>query len=188
MKSFKQFFEILSDGATLNITILKKENDLVVSLYPGISGGEVKSQEYMVPLVLKGTPQELDEQFFEEITEPIQHAVTALSNVKAFEESVSKVKPKSKIISSTDSNKQIYDKLLQEAESLVKKKDYTNALITFQKASKMSVANSSELEKRIKYIEQLKNIVVGNLFASSEPQNDEVKVDELSYEIEEMEE
>ncbi|MCX6165185.1 MAG: PRTRC system protein E [Ignavibacteriae bacterium] len=80
MDFFKKMFEAIDYDVTF--TVSKKENELTVLMQP-ISG---KSK--FPPFSVKGTPEELDEKFFEVFTEAIEKTKGLIQNINSFEKAV----------------------------------------------------------------------------------------------------
>lgn len=80
------FFQILEKqfpDADLTIRIKSKGGIQSISVLP------VSTEENDIqPLIVSGTPEELDEQFFELIKKPLQETITAIVNLEEQEQSV----------------------------------------------------------------------------------------------------
>ena len=88
MEFFKQLFE-LSDGVDLTLRVKRKNEKLTVSILPE-TGKDIQ------PLLLTGTPEQLDAEFFNSIKAPVGEVKEILANAKAFVESAKKSAEKSK--------------------------------------------------------------------------------------------
>ncbi|MDY3316457.1 hypothetical protein PG630_03920 [Riemerella anatipestifer] len=68
---FKQIAGLEIEG-TLNLTIKKDTENIVISILLNNDACGDKAKHLIPPLTIKGTAEELDEQFFETITPPIE--------------------------------------------------------------------------------------------------------------------
>jgi len=78
----------LIEGYTLQITIKKEGDQLIVLMLPKLNVKEDKVQEKIVPLNLKGTPEQLDEAFFATISEGLRQTTELQSNLSAYQDSL----------------------------------------------------------------------------------------------------
>ncbi|MCD8137185.1 MAG: PRTRC system protein E [Parabacteroides gordonii] len=106
-------------------------NEMIVSVLPRIKDLKDEAAKKLVPLVVSGTPDELDKGFSAAISNPIQEATGLLLNMKDFEKSVSKAQGSSKI---ADANKKKYDQLVKKAEELEKSKKLKSAIACLSEA------------------------------------------------------
>lgn len=183
MSYFNNFHQILRDGDTVNMTIMKKGDELTISLMPGISCIEDSAKEYMKPLIITATPVELDKDFFEIITEPIESGARTIANIKEYEQGLSSVHSNSKLgKAETEAQKkerEAYNKLLQEAQEQEKANNYSAAYATLKKASVMKVADTDKINKRLKEL-QVK-MSTGSLFQDNT--EDTTPIDESNFEV-----
>jgi PRTRC genetic system protein E len=85
MNFFQELSTLLS-GNTLVITIQGGEQHMTLSILPKSIKDNVECK--IVPLIMNGTPVELDQGFFSTISIPINGAMEALNNIEAFNKSV----------------------------------------------------------------------------------------------------
>lgn len=69
---------MITAGTDLSINIRRVNNNLTVAVVPRRSG--VKDGERIVPLILNGTPEELDAGFLQAVGTPLQKAQGILTN------------------------------------------------------------------------------------------------------------
>jgi len=93
MISFKQLEQFL-ENATLNLVIKKTESGLVVSVLPQPNIKD-KAKENLVPLVIKGTAEELDKEFMSLIQPELTSVTGIVSNIAEFEANAEEMKNKS---------------------------------------------------------------------------------------------
>ena len=69
---FQAINQMITAGTDLSINIRRVNNNLTVAVVPRRSG--VKDGERIVPLILNGTPEELDAGFLQAVGTPVQKA------------------------------------------------------------------------------------------------------------------
>lgn len=82
MNFFTQLNELVP-GVAMSIKIKEKNGKYTFSVLPGVD-----TQTTFQPLVGNGTPEELDEKFFEMIKRPLQDAAASLKNAEEFTNNV----------------------------------------------------------------------------------------------------
>lgn len=90
-----QFFSKINtelNGYDLNITISKKDEQMIVSVLPKLNPGQ-KTEKTLSPVVLRGTPDEIDAGFMEAMQKPFEAIKGLQIDMSAFVESVAAVKP-----------------------------------------------------------------------------------------------
>lgn len=116
---FKKIKELGMEQVVLEIK-QDKEGKMTVFLTPKIIAKD-SAFEKLKPLHVTGTPEELDEQYFDVITQPLQALNGIVSNVKEFEAQVQEVNK------NTEANKNKKDKIKAAQESL---KNHVKTLVT----------------------------------------------------------
>ena len=74
---------------SLEIKIVNKQNTLSVSILPKSNS---KTMETLKPIVITGVPEELDKEFFNIVSSPIEKTVSIISNIEEYEKSLEDVK------------------------------------------------------------------------------------------------
>ena len=74
---------------SLEIKIVNKKNTLSVSILPKSNS---KTMETLKPIVITGAPEELDKEFFNIVSSPIEKTVSLISNIEEYEKSLEDVK------------------------------------------------------------------------------------------------
>ena len=69
---FQSIYQMITAGTDLNINIRKVDNSLSVAVMPRRNSLKEDTRQNMVPLVVNGTPAELDMGFLQTILQPIQ--------------------------------------------------------------------------------------------------------------------
>lgn len=113
--------QVMSPGVDLNLTVTKTENGLIVMVMPKVNGLNDPAQNRLMPLVLKGSPKELDANFFPSITAPVQKTSGLLLNMKAYEEQADRAAAASKAEK---------DKKDKESKEVKEKKDKYDGFIS----------------------------------------------------------
>lgn len=80
---FKQLSELNLEGF-LNMTIKKDGDKMIVSLMVHNDKCKDEAKNKLIPLLLKGTPEELDAEFFNEISSPLSETDGLLVNMASF--------------------------------------------------------------------------------------------------------
>lgn len=93
---FKQIAGLETPGTFKLAVTLTETGSLIVSqMFTAACGDKAASR--IVPLTLSGTAEELDEQFFQQITEPAQQVAGLLSNMEGHLKSLAEAKAASKM-------------------------------------------------------------------------------------------
>lgn len=90
------FFSNLAErigGYTLQLNITKEGDNLVVMLYPQVSD-KSEIQEKISPLSIKGTPQELDQNFFASLGVTLDKTKEMATQIKNYEQNLEKAAEK----------------------------------------------------------------------------------------------
>lgn len=95
---FQTIYQMLAQGAALSINIQRVNNNLTVAVMPKRTGLKEETGQLIVPLVLSGTPADLDAEFLQRITAPLQKVQGILTNLETFEKQAEAVAAKSKTI------------------------------------------------------------------------------------------
>lgn len=155
---FQNFASMLGDGDTLNITITKKSDKIIVSLVPKLAKTKEDVQKKIAPLVLSGTPDELDDGFINAITSPIQKATGIISNAKEFEKAAEKAVSNSKPAAKPSSDpkkkeeedrKAKYNEAIKSADEYEKAGKLREAVSALEDADKHASGNHSAIKGRI---------------------------------------
>lgn len=93
MEFFKRLSELI-DGYDLQIVLQKTRDTLSVSIFPKIKEAEKDKDKLskIKPLVLSGTPEELDNGFFDAIEQPLAKTNGLFTNIAEFVEQIQEVK------------------------------------------------------------------------------------------------
>lgn len=136
---FQAINQMITAGTDLSINIRRVNNNLTVAVVPRRSG--VKDGERIVPLILNGTPEELDAGFLQAVGTPLQKAQGILTNLETFE---------------------------KQAEDAMTGKRYSEAL-TWLKQAKVLALPDKQAEIDDKMAEVQKKASEGSLFGMEQP-------------------
>lgn len=162
---FTKFSSMLGDGDTLSMTITKKGDKLITSILPIKSDIKDDAKDRITPLVVSGTPDELNEGFADAVCAPMQKAAGILTNMQEFERSAAEAEKNSKAAKANadkakkeaEERKKKYDKLIKKADELEKDKKILNAIACLKQAKEFATGNKSTVEGRIQKLEKMLN-------------------------------
>lgn len=155
---FKEISGLVTAGVELNVTIKRSGENLIVSVMPKVTDLKDEAAKKLVPLVVSGTPDELDKGFSSAISAPIQSAAGLLGNMKEFETSIAEAQSKSK---AADANKKKYDQLVKKADDLEKEGKLKNAIACLKQAKEFA-QDKQTVQKRIDKLQA--KVGAGSLF------------------------
>jgi len=129
------------NGMNLNIVISKSETGLVVSVLPQLTCKD-EAKGNIVPILLKGTVDELDAQFAGIIQQPLEKVSGISTNLIQFEASVERTEAENAITKSKkDASKKLTDKadkFLDEANKFIKEDKISAAILKIEGALKFA--------------------------------------------------
>jgi len=166
------------------ITTDDKGNFIVSQLFHATCGD--KAVNLIVPLTLSGTAEELDEGFFDKVTEPTIKSAGLQVNLEAHLKSMEQAKAASKLEQdkkskdkaqatanttlkkaedvelpeakiSKEDKKKAYDEAMEKVTDLLKKLKFSEAL-TFLPSIEEHPAKENEITKKRRYLEQQANL------------------------------
>ena len=152
---FQSIYQMITAGTDLNINIRKVDNNLSVAVMPRRNSLKEDTRQNMVPLVVNGTPAELDMGFLQTILQPIQKVQGLLANTENFEKQAEKATAQaksSKVPTVPAESKEAREKR-EKMEKLIKKADDATAAKRFSEAmtwlKQARVLAPSEKQKEI---------------------------------------
>ncbi|WP_018675960.1 PRTRC system protein E [Riemerella columbina] len=124
---FKQIVELEIEG-TLNLTIRKDAENIVISILLNNDACGDKAKNLIPPLTLKGTAEELDEQFFATIVQPIETSSKLMVDMENYLKAQEKAKKQSamekekadKEKKEKEKRDKKYNELMEKVEELAK--------------------------------------------------------------------
>ena len=164
---FTEISNLLKDGEMLRINIMKTGETLVVTVLP--KSGEVKdpAAEQLIPLNLKGSPQELDAGFIEAIQSPVMKSTGLMTNMAEYEKSAEKAMQESK--AEKDRTDKI-DKYMKEAETAEKAGKHKEALSAYTKAFELDKKNV-KIQLKVNSL-KMKTSGCVDMFSATTPQEE----------------
>ena len=170
---FETIYRMLAEGTELGIHIRRVENRLCVAVMPQREKLKDGAAQSIVPLVVSGTPEELDTEFLAQIARPMEKVQGILMNLEAFEKQAEKAAAESKAAQPAAKKetkeererREKLEKLLKKADDSAAARQYSTALIWLRQAERLAPAEQLAEIKRKMEEAQRKNDE-GSLFAS----------------------
>ena len=122
----------------LSLNIRKSGNEMIVIVLPRVENVKDPAADQLIPLNLKGSPQELDEGFIEAIKSPVTKSTGLLTNMAEYEKSAEKAREESK---AEKDRQETINKNVKDAEALEKAGKYREALNAYTKVFDMDKKN-----------------------------------------------
>ena len=171
---FQAINQMITAGTDLSINIRRVNSNLTVAVVPRRSG--VKDGERIVPLILNGTPEELDAGFLQAVGTPVQKAQGILTNLESFEKQAEQAVSQSKTSKPTvekeskeaREKREKMEKLLKKAEDATAGKHYSEAL-TWLRQAKVLAQPDKQADIDNKMAEVQKKASEGSLFDMVQP-------------------
>lgn len=168
---FQSIHQLIAAGTDLSINIKRGDNKLTVAVMPKRTNLKDEAQQLMVPLILSGSPEELDAGFLQAIITPIQKAQGILTNLETFEKQTEQVALQSKSAKSATEkeSKEVREKrekmerLLKKAEEATIGNRYSEAM-TWLKQAKVLAVPEKQKEIDAQMEEVRKKLSEGSLF------------------------
>ena len=167
---FTKISNLLKDGEMLRINIMKTGETLVVTVLPKLEEVKDPAAEQLIPLNLKGNPEELDCGFIEAIRSPVIKSTGLMTNMAEYEKSTEKATEESK---AEKDRKDKIDKYMKEAEAAEKAGKHKEALSAYTKALELDKKNV-KIQLKINAL-KIKTAGCVDIFSSSTPQEEQQK-------------
>lgn len=181
IKFFTEIAKFLPEGATLTLSLIKIGEEITVSVLPRVNDLKDQAATQIIPKIMRGTPEELDIAFSDNLETPLQKAYEVLLNMNAFEKSVTDANSKSK---ASAEQKKKFDDLVKKADEYEKKKDLKSAITCLIEAKKFT-KEPHRIQKRI---DQLRNQMNTNSLFTDETTEETPLVFEDNREVFEKDE
>lgn len=167
---FTKFALMLEDGDSLSITITKKGDNLITSILPKKADLSDTGKDHLSPLVVSGTPEELEDGFIDAVITPIQQAAGILTNMREFEKGIEAAEANSKAAKKEKERKEKeekerkdkYKEFTEKANAAEKAGNIAEAIKALQEADKYASGNHSAISGRIQRLQSRLN--TGTLF------------------------
>lgn len=167
---FTKFASMLGDGDSLSITITKKGDNLITSILPKKADLSDTGKDHLSPLVISGTPEELEDGFIDAVITPIQQAAGILTNMREFEKGIEAAEANSKAAKKEKERKEKeekerkdkYKEFTEKVNAAEKAGNIAEAIKALQEADKYASGNHSAISGRIQRLQSRLN--TGTLF------------------------
>lgn len=172
---FTQFNQLMTGSVDITMVIRKSSTGMTVSVLPKSNGLKDEARNHIVPLTLSGTPEELDNGFFQTVAKPVQKVSGLLSNMAEFEKQADKAAKDSKAAKDAKAKetkeekekREKYEKLAKKADDLIAAKNHKEAVTVLGQAKAYADPQQvKEIEERIKA--QTAELNKGSLFGMEE--------------------
>lgn len=141
---FTSIFETMQNNQALNLNLMRTGDKLVVCFQPLASNTSDATGSNLTPLVITGTPAELDARFISAIRTPLKQRFEMLVNLDEFKKSTQKAQQKASAknqvsveegsaSTNSTSKKSKKDEQIEEAEKLVKANNLPGAYAIYKK-------------------------------------------------------
>lgn len=173
---FQSIYQMITAGTDLNINIRKVDNSLSVAVMPRRNSLKEDTRQNMVPLVVNGTPAELDMGFLQTILQPIQKVQGLLVNAENFEKQAEKATSQAKSSKTPTvpaeskearEKREKMEKLLKKADDATAAKRFSEAM-TWLKQARVLAPSEKQKEIDEKMQEVQKQASEGSLFGMTE--------------------
>ena len=173
---FQSIYQMITAGTDLNINIRKVDNSLSVAVMPRRNSLKEDTRQNMVPLVVNGTPAELDMGFLQTILQPIQKVQGLLVNAENFEKQAEKATSQAKSSKTPTvpaetkearEKREKMEKLLKKADEATVAKRFSEAM-TWLKQARVLAPSEKQKEIDEKMQEVQKQASAGSLFGMAE--------------------
>ena len=173
---FQSIYQMITAGTDLNINIRKVNNSLSVAVMPRRNSLKEDTRQNMVPLVVNGTPAELDMGFLQTILQPIQKVQGLLVNAENFEKQAEKATSQAKSSKAPTvpaeskearEKREKMEKLLKKADDATAAKRFSEAM-TWLKQARVLAPSEKQKEIDEKMQEVQKQASEGSLFGMAE--------------------
>jgi len=101
---FIEIADLMSDSDMLTLVVTKKDGIMSVSVLPQKVGLKDEAKNHLSPMVLRGTPEEIDQHFISQVRSPLEKTIGMLTNMAVYEKSMEETIAKSK--AATEAKKQ----------------------------------------------------------------------------------
>lgn len=173
---FQSIYQMITAGTDLNINIRKVDNSLNVAVMPRRNSLKEDTRQNMVPLVVNGTPAELDMGFLQTILQPIQRVQGLLANAENFEKQAEKATAQAKSSKAptipaeskeTREKREKMEKLLKKADDATAAKRFSEAMTWLKQARILTSAEKQkEIDAKMQEVQKLAS--EGSLFGMAE--------------------
>lgn len=174
---FQSIYQMMQAGTDLSINIRRMDGNLSVVVMPRCTNLKDEAGQLIVPLILNGTPVEMDEEFLQTITAPLQKAQGILVNLESFEKQAELATAQGKAAKSANDKeskearekREKMERLLKKSEEAVMAGKYSDGVMWLKQARALATPDKQK-EIDIRMQEVQKKLNEGSLFADPAPQ------------------
>jgi PRTRC genetic system protein E len=154
------FFKSIADmalPAAWKLSIAQGSNgDIIVSVLLTNDKAGDDARKTIPPMILKGSPEEIDDNFFKTVTEPAQKTAALFTNMEQYLKQLDEAKAQSKMEQDKESKakkekderKKKFDEAVKKVDELEEKKQYQLAIAALPKAEQFP-EQSEQINKRL---------------------------------------
>ena len=146
---FNELAELMSDRDITTLTLTKLNGKMSVSVMPTKTGLKDEAKGKLSPIIVSGTPDELDAEFIQAICQPLTKATGLLTNMDTFEKSIEAAEAASKATTEAKKKEEKEGKAFSEKMKKVEtfnEKKYAEAAILLKTATEMPTADAKQCE------------------------------------------
>ena len=165
---FQSIYQMITASTDLNINIRKVDNSLSVAVMPRRNSLKEDMRQNMVPLVVNGTPAELDMGFLQMILQPIQKVQGLLVNAENFEKQAEKATSQAKsskaptiLAESKEARekREKMEKLLKKADDATAAKRFSEAMTWLKQARVLAPSEKQkEIDEKMQEVQPAKEV------------------------------
>ncbi|WP_270561539.1 PRTRC system protein E [Bacteroides cellulosilyticus] len=147
---FIEIADLMSDSDMLTLVVTKKDGIISVSVLPKKVGLKDEAKNHLSPMVLRGTPEEIDQHFISQVRSPLEKTIGMLTNMavyeKSMEETIAKSKAATEAKKQEDAKKKAFTEKMKKVETLFNEKKISEAALLLKQASDMPCADKKQCE------------------------------------------
>lgn len=147
---FTEIANLMSDKDVITLVVTKSNATMTVSVMPKRVGLKDEAKNNLSPIVLRGTPEELDSEFITTIQKPIEKAIGLFTNMAVHEKSLDEVKAKSKAEEETrkkeSAEKKAFAEKFKKVETLFTERKFPEAALLLKQVNEMPGADKKQCE------------------------------------------
>ena len=147
---FTEISESMADRDMITLVLTKVNGKISVSVMPTKKGLKDEAKNNLSPILITGTPEELDQQFIDVIKQPLQKATGLLTNMDKFEKSMEAALSCSKAASEAkkkeDAERKAFTDKMKKVDTMFTEKKYPEAALLLKEVSEMPSADKKQCE------------------------------------------
>lgn len=169
---------MITQGTVLSLVIRRDSEKMIVSVFPKVPGVKDSATGNLVPLVVSGTPEELDEGFLDIVAKPVGRVCGLLSNIEDFEKAEQKTAAESRMLKeqkekeakAEKARKEKFEALISKADEKASKGLHAEAVSLLEQA--LETAGEKDIQKVRDRIAAEKDAMgIGSLFGADDVDN-----------------